>query len=36
VNARSNWWGCRMGPNFGGTCSAATGTVDFTSWLKVP
>jgi hypothetical protein len=36
VNAQSNWWGCKKGPNFGGTCSAAIGTVDFTSWLAVP
>ena len=33
VNAESNWWGCKKGPNAGGGCDTATGTVDFTPWL---
>ncbi len=33
VTAESNWWGCKRGPNMGGGCDTATGTVDFTPWL---
>lgn len=33
VNAESNWWGCKAGPNQGGGCDTATGTVDFDPWL---
>jgi hypothetical protein len=32
VDARSNWWGCRRGPNQPG-CDTATGTVVYTPWL---
>jgi len=33
VNAASDWWGCAAGPNMGGTCNSAIGTVTFTPWL---
>jgi len=33
VNAQNNWWGCKQGPNAGGKCVSATGTVAFTPWL---
>jgi hypothetical protein len=33
VNAENNWWGCKQGPNMGGGCDTAIGTVDFTPWL---
>jgi len=33
VNAPNNWWGCKNGPNKGGGCATATGTVQFTPWL---
>jgi hypothetical protein len=33
VNAENNWWGCKQGPNMGGVCDTAIGTVDFTPWL---
>ncbi len=33
VNAANNWWGCSQGPNMGGHCTTATGTVQFTPWL---
>jgi len=33
VNAANNWWGCPQGPNMGGHCTTATGTVQFTPWL---
>jgi nitrous oxidase accessory protein NosD len=33
VNAANNWWGCAQGPNMGGHCTTATGTVQFTPWL---
>ena len=33
VNAQSDWWGCAAGPNMGGTCNTAIGTVTFTPWL---
>jgi hypothetical protein len=37
VNAENNWWGCKQGPNMGGGCDTAIGTVDFTPWLtKMP
>jgi hypothetical protein len=35
VNAKENWWGCPSGPNNGGSCTNAGGTVDFTPWLTV-
>jgi len=33
VNATSNWWGCKQGPNVGAACDTAIGTVLFTPWL---
>jgi hypothetical protein len=33
VNAQNDWWGCAKGPNEGGMCNTATGTVQFTPWL---
>lgn len=33
VNAQSNWWGCAHGPNGGGKCNTAVGTVAYTPWL---
>lgn len=33
VNAENNWWGCKAGPNMGGKCTTAVGTVQFTPWL---
>lgn len=33
VNAQNNWWGCKAGPNAGGKCESATGTVAYTPWL---
>jgi hypothetical protein len=33
VNAQEDWWGCAKGPNMGGTCNTAIGTVTFTPWL---
>ena len=33
VNATNNWWGCKQGPNLGGGCDTAIGTVAFTPWL---
>jgi nitrous oxidase accessory protein NosD len=33
VNAQNDWWGCAKGPNMGGMCNTATGTVQFTPWL---
>jgi nitrous oxidase accessory protein NosD len=33
VNAQNDWWGCPKGPNAGGTCNTAVGTVQFTPWL---
>jgi hypothetical protein len=33
VNAQNDWWGCAKGPNMGGTCNTAIGTVQFTPWL---
>ncbi len=33
VNAAENWWGCSRGPNMGGRCNTAVGTVQFTPWL---
>jgi hypothetical protein len=33
VNAQNNWWGCKKGPNMGGGCDTATGTVVYTPWL---
>jgi Right handed beta helix region len=33
VDAENNWWGCKQGPNTGGGCDTAIGTVDFTPWL---
>ena len=33
VNAANNWWACAQGPNMGGHCTTATGTVQFTPWL---
>ena len=33
VNAQSNWWGCKEGPNNSPKCDTATGTVSYTPWL---
>jgi hypothetical protein len=33
VNATNDWWGCSKGPNMGGACNTAIGTVQFTPWL---
>ncbi len=33
VAAQNDWWGCTRGPNMGGTCNTAVGTVEFTPWL---
>jgi hypothetical protein len=33
VNAANNWWGCKKGPNMGGGCDTAIGTVQSTPWL---
>jgi hypothetical protein len=33
VNAKEDWWGCSAGPNMGGSCNTAIGTVTFTPWL---
>jgi len=35
VNAQNNWWGCKSGPNAGGSCESVTGTVAYTPWLAV-
>jgi hypothetical protein len=35
VNAQNSWWGCAQGPNMGGHCNTAVGTVAFTPWLTV-
>jgi hypothetical protein len=32
VEAQNNWWGCKKGPNQGGACVTAVGTVKFTPW----
>jgi hypothetical protein len=34
VNAQNDWWGCSQGPNMGGHCNTAVGTVAFTPWLS--
>lgn len=36
VSADGNWWGCPDGPNGGGDCQSAGGTVQFTPWLTRP
>jgi hypothetical protein len=33
VSAQNDWWGCAKGPNQGGMCNTAIGTVQFTPWL---
>ncbi|HEY4427949.1 MAG TPA: hypothetical protein VGN08_07075 [Solirubrobacteraceae bacterium] len=33
VDAQNDWWGCTRGPNMGGGCNTAVGTVSFTPWL---
>jgi nitrous oxidase accessory protein NosD len=33
VDAESNYWGCKEGPNQKPNCDTAVGTVDFTPWL---
>ena len=33
VTAQEDWWGCTKGPNMGGTCNTAVGTVTYTPWL---
>jgi hypothetical protein len=33
VDASNDWWGCAQGPNMGGHCNTAVGTVTFTPWL---
>jgi hypothetical protein len=35
VNAQEDWWGCAQGPNMGGKCNTAVGTVAYTPWLTV-
>ena len=34
VNAQTAWWGCAKGPNMGGACNTATGTVIYSPWLS--
>jgi hypothetical protein len=33
VNAANDWWGCTKGPNMGGACNTALGTVTYTPFL---
>jgi hypothetical protein len=33
VSAKEDWWGCAKGPNMGGPCNTAIGTVAFTPYL---
>lgn len=33
VNAQNDWWGCAAGPNHGGACNTAIGTVKYEPWL---
>jgi hypothetical protein len=33
VNAKNDWWGCAAGPNKGGKCNTAVGTVEYAPWL---
>jgi hypothetical protein len=33
VDAKEDWWGCAAGPNMGGMCNTASGTVTYTPWL---
>jgi len=33
VNAASDWWGCTKGPNMGGACNTALGTVTYEPFL---
>jgi nitrous oxidase accessory protein NosD len=33
VKAEEDWWGCALGPEGGGHCSTAIGTVTFSPWL---
>jgi hypothetical protein len=33
VSAQEDWWGCASGPNMGGSCNTAVGTVTFTPFL---
>jgi hypothetical protein len=33
VKAEEDWWGCARGPNMGGTCNTAVGTVTYTPFL---
>ena len=33
VNAENDWWGCTKGPNMGGACNTALGTVTYTPFL---
>jgi hypothetical protein len=35
VDAKEDWWGCAAGPNMGGACNTASGTVTYTPWLTV-
>jgi hypothetical protein len=35
VQAQEDWWGCEQGPNMGGPCTTAIGTVKFSPWLTV-
>lgn len=35
VEGKENWWGCAAGPNQGGRCNTAIGTVTFSPWLTV-
>lgn len=36
VDASGSWWGCKAGPNAGGDCDTAVGTVQYTPWLTTP
>jgi hypothetical protein len=33
VKAEEDWWGCALGPEGGGHCATAVGTVTFSPWL---
>jgi hypothetical protein len=33
VNAKEDWWGCPAGPNMGGKCNTASGTVTYNPYL---
>jgi hypothetical protein len=33
VSGENDWWGCAQGPNQGGSCNTAIGTLSYTPWL---